>query len=184
MKNIANKKFGLLTAIRPHHKNNQQNWCWLCICDCGVKHVVSGYSLRIGDSKSCGCLSREIASQTMRKIGIRFGHKNNNYKHGHTVGYKETTTYNSWERMLERCKNPNHDAYKYYGGRGVKVCERWRNSFNSFFIHCSQGKVNPIFFLNIISLGNKSPNESINNFLGITGYLNLSSIPKTYSINL
>ena len=129
---MIDKRFGRWKVLDRGPDRNQGEIYWLCICDCGVKHVVSGYSLRIGDSKSCGCLSREIASQTMRKIGIRFGHKNNNYKHGHTVGYKETTTYNSWERMLERCKNPKHDAYKYYGGRGVKVCERWKNSFNSF----------------------------------------------------
>ena len=133
MKQMENKQFGRWKVIKHHANIKRKDHHYLCICECGTQRVVSGYSLRIGDTKSCGCWNREVARQSMLKITGKKGIENNNYKHGHTVGYKETTTYNSWERMIERCKNPKHDAYKYYGGRGVKVCERWKNSFNSFW---------------------------------------------------
>lgn len=55
-----------------------------------------------------------------------------NIKHGHVKNGKETKTYTSWINMRQRCNNPNNDRYEYYGGRGIKICERW-NSFENFF---------------------------------------------------
>ena len=122
---MENKQFGRWTVIDRAENKKRKDIHWLCICSCGTRRVVSGYSLRIEDTKSCGCLNIEIARENMLKITGRKGIDNGNFKHGHTIGYKETPTYNSWERMIERCNNPKHDAYKYYGGRGIKVCDRW-----------------------------------------------------------
>jgi hypothetical protein len=55
-----------------------------------------------------------------------------NYKHGHAVRRGETREFRSWRGMIERCENPNHVGFKYYGARGVKVCARWRESFAAF----------------------------------------------------
>lgn len=57
-----------------------------------------------------------------------------NFKHGHASGGKETPEFRSWRAMIERCENPNHIGYKYYGARGIKVCERWRSSFADFLL--------------------------------------------------
>lgn len=129
---MENKQFGRWKVIKYHINPKRKDKHWLCICECGTQKVVSGYSLRSNDTKSCGCLSREVSREAMRKIGRKEGSANNNYKHGHTIGYKDSPTFTSWERMIERCGNPKHDAYKYYGGRGVKVCDRWKNSFKTF----------------------------------------------------
>lgn len=87
-----------------------------CRCECGVERRVSIYGLRIGDSKSCGCLHREIVG-AMRK----------------THGYSGMREYRIWFAMLKRCYNPKHIYYSNYGGRGISVCERWRESFDAFF---------------------------------------------------
>jgi DNA-binding transcriptional regulator YiaG len=57
---------------------------------------------------------------------------NSNYRHGHALAGKETATYICWRNMISRCENKNQKDYKYYGGRGIQVCERWRTDFTSF----------------------------------------------------
>lgn len=59
------------------------------------------------------------------------GKNNPAYKHGHTAG-KFSPTYQSWAHMLQRCTNPNRLYYKYYGGKGIKVCDAWAHSFETF----------------------------------------------------
>ena len=81
-----------------------------CKCSCGTVKTVRGSSLRSGIVKSCGCLSR--------------------FKPTH--GMTGTPTYGSWKAMRARCLLPNNNRYKYYGGRGIVVCERWLNSFENF----------------------------------------------------
>ena len=88
---------------------------WLCRCDCGRVVVVTGHNLRQGNTRSCGCLHREVQINSVR-----------------THGMTKTRTYKSWRSMKERCTNPNAPDYKHYGGRGVRVCSRWYDSFENF----------------------------------------------------
>jgi len=83
---------------------------WLCQCDCGKTKVVYGQDLKRGKVVSCGCWNDEK----------RFKH-----------GMSRTHVNAVWRMMLDRCRNPNNQAYKNYGGRGIKVCERWQ-SFENF----------------------------------------------------
>ena len=115
------KTFGRLTVISkaPSRKNWQTYW--LCRCVCGKEIEASTQNLNRGGVKSCGCLALEIASKV-------------HTTHGHTSpgGSIYSPTYNSWRSMRQRCSDKNHKGYKNYGGRGIKVCERWQNSFENF----------------------------------------------------
>ena len=116
--NLAGKIFGRLTVINliggPRRK-------WLCRCMCGTEKAAATNELRRGDTSSCGCLRVE----TTRARG------QGNLQHGAAVEGRETSEYRSWVEMRRRCSNPNFIGYKYYGGRGIKVCERWA-SFETF----------------------------------------------------
>lgn len=87
---------------------------WLCQCDCGNEVTVSGNRLRSGNTKSCGCLRRELVSKRFK-----------------THGAGKTRLYRIWRGMRQRCNNPKHKYYKNYGGRGILVCSEW-DSFEAF----------------------------------------------------
>ena len=87
---------------------------WQCQCDCGNKHVARSHSLRNGVSRSCGCLSREVAAQRQ-------------FKHGGCG----TRLYWAWQHMIGRCDDPQNIGYPYYGARGIKVSRSW-HSFSNF----------------------------------------------------
>lgn len=106
---LAGKRFGRLLVVGPSRRVKGYVQ-WRCICDCGEGRWVDVYNLRSGHTKSCGCLHREIASKI-------------NATHGGTG----TRLHNVWRSMLQRCSNPNLAVYKYYGGKGVRVCEEWRD---------------------------------------------------------
>lgn len=91
---------------------------WFCRCDCGTEKSVKSYNLRYttsGGSKSCGCLRNEMMSARR-------------FKHGLT----DSPEHLAWQRIRQRCNNPNRDGYSFYGGRGIKVCERWESDFMAF----------------------------------------------------
>ena len=92
---------------------------WKCRCDCGRTRHVTRNALTSGRTQSCGCLSTETTAARSRK-------------HGHASRGRCSQEYRVWLGMIQRCTNPNKQYFEYYGGRGIKVCERWRNSFEAF----------------------------------------------------
>jgi hypothetical protein len=114
--NITNQRFGRLVAKSVIRKNGCS--FWNCVCDCGEKTVVIVSKLRNGHTKSCGCFQTEIR----KTRGTR------SLTHGNSKNH----LYRIWAGMLTRCNNPKGDHYKYYGGRGISVCEHWRK-FENFF---------------------------------------------------
>lgn len=117
---LAGKKFGRLTVICRHdlwHGSAR----WKCLCECGNTSYVVGGQLRSGHSRSCGCLNREISSNHLKKHGQS---ESNNWE--------STAAYRSWSSMLQRCDNANNPHYSSYGGRGISVCNDWRD-FRNFY---------------------------------------------------
>ena len=116
VKDLTGQKFGRLTVIaRGETQGKSTAAYWICQCDCGNKKNIDGRRIRTGATKSCGCLKREVIIRT-------------NTKHG---GYKERL-YEIWTNMKTRCLNENFPSYIGYGGRGIKICEDWVNSFSAF----------------------------------------------------
>ena len=111
---LTGQVFGRLTALSRIEKPGQSKW--LCRCQCGnIKEVLAGH-LKQKHTQSCGCLHKEVISAHFAK------HK-----------MKKTPEYNSWINMKQRCYNAKHPAFKSYGGRGIVVCDRWLDSFLSFY---------------------------------------------------
>lgn len=108
----AGSTFGRLT-VTERSGNLGRAVAWACVCQCGTKVVVRAQSLRSGNTKSCGCFRRERLAELGRT-------------HGKTL----TRAYNSWSGMVARCTNQNDKRYPLYGGRGIKVCDRWMKAAN------------------------------------------------------
>ena len=112
---MIGKKFGRLTVLSETKKKSGHNKIWLCKCDCGKLVEVQGDSLRSGHTKSCGCLQKEIVTI-----------------HGDNRRGKISRLYEIWRSMKSRCLNPKHKAYKYYGGKGIKIYNEWKNDYVAF----------------------------------------------------
>lgn len=114
-KNLLGMKFGRLTVVSISGRCETGGVLWNCRCDCGSERVIVATILTKGRYKSCGCLSRELSAS--RKI---------------THGMTGSPEWVAWSNIIARCTNPNHEHFADYGGRGIAVCERWRESFVSF----------------------------------------------------
>lgn len=110
-RDLTGQKFGRLFVIERADDFGAGNRKWKCRCDCGNEKEIQDASLYRGLTKSCGCVLRE-----------RKGDLHPNKTHGMT-GTKELRT---WRRMHRRCADPKVERFPNYGGRGIKVCERWK----------------------------------------------------------
>ncbi|WP_105144532.1 hypothetical protein [Streptococcus suis] len=104
LKDLTNQRFGSLIVIARNSENTKSgNARWDCICDCGNIAIVIGSKLRKGITKSCGCARKNDTAQ----------------------GFSGTRLYRIWRGMHKRCYNAKNDNYKWYGGRGIKICDEW-----------------------------------------------------------
>lgn len=111
LKDLTNRRFGRLTAIKHIGFNKWNNAVWLCKCDCGKEHQAASGKLLQGKVSSCGCHAKDLHIKQLQKHGITTGGK--------------PRTLTIWSGMKARCLNPNATSYKNYGARGVKVCNEW-----------------------------------------------------------
>lgn len=116
MVDLTGKKYGMLTVTSEYEsrvtKGGRRRIFWKCICDCEKITWVDAGCLTSGNTKSCGCV----------KINFFLTH-----------GLSETRLYNIWTDMKQRCYNSNSKAYEYYGGRGIVICDEWKEDFTNFY---------------------------------------------------
>lgn len=117
LKDLTGQRFGRLVAlsyIPDRRRIGGPEGAWIVQCDCGTYKAVRPYLLTSGQQQSCGCLRREMSSVRMR-----------------THGKTNTFEFNVWTAMRKRCRYTKHPKYHLYGGRGIKVCDRW-DTFANF----------------------------------------------------
>lgn len=116
-RNVSGKRFGRLLVVSkfPFHQEDKKPPAWQCECDCGNIVYVPTSRLTTGNTKSCGCIHKE----QLRARVTTHGHKP---LHG-----KIHPLYYRWYGMIQRCEHKNNRAYRWYGGKGIKVCQRWHD---------------------------------------------------------
>jgi len=114
------EKYNRLTIIKNVEPlispSGQKRHRVLCKCDCGNEKIIIGSHLRRGKIKSCGCLNKELTR--LRNT---------------THNLRKSSSYVSWQKMKRRCLIPTDIDFKNYGGRGIKICNEWINSFEQFY---------------------------------------------------
>ena len=108
MKQLAGRKFGRLTAISSTGSSQRKRRLWECKCECGNTILVESTSLLQGNTRSCGCLQKEM------RVSANTDH-----------GWCGTRLYRIWKGMKARCLYPSSTDYKWYGARGIAVCDEW-----------------------------------------------------------
>lgn len=115
---LSGSRFGRLVALEMVSAPKERQR-WSVRCDCGTKKTVLRSHLVTGKTKSCGCLKSEMA---IAMNAARADH-----------GMWKSREFILWMRMIQRCTDPNVDSFENYGGRGIKVCDRWLASFKNFY---------------------------------------------------
>lgn len=113
---MVGQVFGRLT-VKARAPNKGRYGAWFCVCECGAETRVITAALRSGNTRSCGCLAREMSAARVKSV----------VTHGHTTGGEMHPLYRRWREMRQRCNNPNAPSFKDYGGRGLKVADRWQD---------------------------------------------------------
>lgn len=117
---ITGQRFGKLTAQWPAGVGPRNKIFWLFLCDCGTVKVIRADSVkrRKRPTRGCGCALTE------------FNKRPGKGKHFHNRIGQQTREYRTWSTMIQRCTNPKNTSWRWYGGRGICVCERWRKFEN------------------------------------------------------
>ena len=120
---LTRQRFGRLIVIEKagHSKGNRLQW--LCKCDCGNFKITTSSDLKSGKVRSCGCLRKETTSKMAKsRSKSRIKHNKSN-----------TRIYRIWSTMKQRCYNSKCFSYKWYGKKGIKICDEWKNNFIFFY---------------------------------------------------
>ena len=112
---LTGKRFGRLTVIEEAGKAKDGRIRWQCLCDCGqITETPSTKTLRNGTCKSCGCIQKDTPNKQ-------------------THGMTNTKLFRVWSGMKQRCYYRKHKSYSDYGGRGITICDEWREDFQTFY---------------------------------------------------
>lgn len=125
MKNYIGDTYGRLTVLEVWRDTARKITFARCSCACGQEHTARIVEMRRGGVTSCGCWKQEVDSRRFRAFATK-----------HAMS--KTPTYDSWRAMRARCQSPANQAYASYGGRGIRVCERWSQSFEAFLTDMGQ----------------------------------------------
>lgn len=118
---LTGNRYDMLYVVRRVENSNDGYVQYLCLCDCGNEKIVKANNLSNGNTHSCGCLKKKIMAEKQFKHGATGG------RHG-----KQDRLYTIWCGMNSRCYSPSATEYENYGGRGITVCNEWRNDFLVF----------------------------------------------------
>lgn len=113
--NLIGNKYGRLTVMDFYDYNKYGQATWVCACDCGNTSIVRSSDLKTGRIRSCGCLWQERIREAKTTHGMSY-----------------SNVYAEYRNMKRRCYDENSHNYNYYGGRGIKMCDRWRDDINEF----------------------------------------------------
>ncbi len=117
-KDETGKRYTRLLVLEHVGSDKHHNKIYKCQCDCGQLKNVNGNDLRTGNTKSCGCLGREQSAARLIKHGLT-----------------ESPEYFAWQALKNRCYREKDDHFHRYGGRGITVCDEWKNDFSAFYEH-------------------------------------------------
>lgn len=126
VKDLTGSKFGRLTVIGLADTETRHTY-WVCQCDCGNMKTVRSDSLQDGRIRSCGCLKQEQDKKNLVSSDAKKKFLERGYKSG------GTRLYHIWMGMKMRCYNIHNARYHRYGGRGISVCDEWKNDFDAFY---------------------------------------------------
>ena len=118
---LTGQRFGLLIVKSKSYSDQNGKTVWNCVCDCGHETLVRTGDLRNGHTTSCGCHRRKAIIKSITKHGLR-----------------HTKIYHKWLDMKQRCFNPKNHRFDDWGGRGITVCDEWKNSFEAFYDYVSK----------------------------------------------
>ena len=123
---LTGKRFGRLLVLGIDDKNSRKTY-WVCQCDCGNIKSIRSDALVEGKTISCGCKKKEQDKVNLIKTAAKKKYNNSKNDIGKVGG---TRLYNIWQKMKSRCYNENDKRYDRYGGRGIRVCDEWKEYVN------------------------------------------------------
>lgn len=151
----------LKTCLKPISNGKRTTFAW-CRCDCGNEKEIRLSSLKSGNTKSCGCLEHEKLVKRNTKHGMRYH-----------------PAYDTWNGMMARCYNPHKSKYRYYGGRGITVCDEWQD-VKAFVLWCDYNGFKPELQLDRID---NDKGYSPENCRFVTPTVNLRNTSRNVIIN-